>query len=340
MSDRKVIAIDGMGGDHAPEAILKGLGQFSCSDVHFLIYGDSSVLAKYEKYLKNGVSYEFRHADSAITADMDVMSLLKVGKNSSMGLAVQAVKSGEAMAVVSAGNTGLYMALSKIILKTIDGVDRPAIASILPRRGGKTVCLDLGANAECSVRNLTDFAILGEALARVVFGKEDVSIALLNIGSENAKGNRLVKQTSEVLAKVFPNYVGFVEGNDITTGNVDVIVADGFTGNVFLKTIEGTAKYIASEMKDALTGSFLSKLGALLLLPALSKLKKKMDPRLYNGAILLGLNGVAVKSHGGTDAVGFANAVKFTLNVLNDNMFDRINEQLAKCKHHFEVEEK
>jgi len=178
MSNRKVIAIDSMGGDNAPVAILKGLGQISESGVHFLIYGNESVLSQHKLYLKQ-VSYEIRHTDAVVSSEMDVMSLLKVGKNSSMGQAIQAVKSGEAMAVVSTGNTGLYMALAKIVLKTINGIDRPAIASILPGKCGRTVCLDLGANAECSVRNLTDFAILGEALARVVFSKENVSIALL-----------------------------------------------------------------------------------------------------------------------------------------------------------------
>ena len=339
-SGRQVIAIDAMGGDNAPESVLKGLSQFKGADVHFLIFGDSEVLKKYESDFLNGVSYEIRHTAAVITGDMDVMSSLRAGKDTSMGLAIQSVKSGEASAVVSAGNTGLYMALSKIILKTIEGIERPAIGTLIPGTKGRTVCLDLGANAECNTKNLIDFAIMGEALARSVFEKDNVSIALLNIGSESGKGNRLVKQTSEILKKLFDNYVGFVEGDDINKGIVDVIVTDGFTGNVFLKTIEGTAKFIVSELKGALVDSFLSKIGALLALPSLSKLKKKLDPRLYNGAILLGLNGVVVKSHGGTDDVGFANAVRFTMNVLRENIFDRIRDQLEKSKIHCEVEEK
>ncbi len=339
-ADRQVIAIDSMGGDNAPEAILKGLSQFKGADSHFLIFGDSKVLEDRAKSLLEGVSYEIRHADSIITADMDVMSSLRTGKTTSMGLAIQAVKSGEASAVISAGNTGLYMALSKIILNTIEGIERPAIGTVIPGKKANTVCLDLGANAECSAKNLVDFAIMGEALARSIFGKEKISIALLNIGSEECKGNKLVKQTSEILKKLFDNYVGFVEGDDINKGVVDVIVTDGFTGNVFLKTIEGSAKFIVSELKDALAGSFLSKIGALLALPSLSKLKKKLDPRLYNGAVLLGLNGVVVKSHGGTDDVGFANAVKFTMSVLRKNIFDRIRVQLDKSKLHYEAEEK
>jgi len=337
-SGRQVIAIDGMGGDNAPEAVLKGLSQFKGEDFHFLIFGDSEVLEKCGKDLLEGVSHEIRHVDAVITSDMDVKSSLRTGKNTSMGMAIQAVQSGEASAVISAGNTGLYMALSKIILKTIEGIERPAIGTIIPGKKANTVCLDLGANAECSVRNLVDFAIMGEALARSVFEKENVSVALLNIGSEECKGNKLVKQTSEILGNLFDNYVGFVEGDDINKGVVDVIVTDGFTGNVFLKTMEGAAKFVVSELKDSLADSLLSKIGALLALPALSKLKKKLDPRLYNGAVLLGLNGVVVKSHGGTDDVGFANAVRFTINVLRQNIFDRIRAQLEKSKSHYEAE--
>ena len=336
--NRQVIAVDGMGGDNAPESVLGGLSRFRGSDVHFLVFGDSEVLKRYEGTYLGGVSYEIRHADAVITGDMDVVSSLRTGKNTSMGLAIQAVKSGEASAVISSGNTGLYMALAKIILKTIDGIDRPAIGTVIPGKKANTVCLDLGANAECSTKNLIDFAIMGEALARSVFERENVSIALLNIGTEEGKGNKLVKQTSDILKKLFDNYVGFVEGDDINKGIVDVIVTDGFTGNVFLKTIEGTARFITSELKEALADSFLSKVGALLALPSLSKLKKKLDPRLYNGGILLGLNGIVVKSHGGTDDVGFANAVKFTMNVLKRSIFDRIRDQLEKSKLHYEVE--
>ena len=338
--DRQVIAIDGMGGDNAPEAVLKGLSQFRDSSFHFLIFGNKEVLEGHAKNLLDGVSYEIRHTDAVVAADMDVMSSLRTGKNTSMGMAIQAVKSGEAAAVVSSGNTGLYMALSKIVLNTIEGIDRPAIGTVIPGRKANTVCLDLGANAECSVKNLVDFAIMGEALARSVFEKENISIALLNIGSEECKGNKLVKHTSEILKKLFDNYVGFVEGDDINKGIVDVIVTDGFTGNIFLKTMEGSAKFIVSELKESLAGSFLSKIGALLALPSISRLKKKLDPRLYNGAILLGLNGVVVKSHGGTDDVGFANAVRFTMNVLRRNIFDRIRDQLEKSKLHYEAEAK
>ena len=332
--ERKVIAIDGMGGDNAPESVFKGLARVEFSDVHFIIFGDEGVLSKYVGLLPKNLSYEIRHTSEVITSDMEVMTALRTGKKSSMGLAVQAVKNKEAMAVVSSGNTGMYMALAKIILGTMEGIDRPAIASVLPTRKQPTVCLDLGANAECDEKNLLDFAILGEAVARSAFDKKDVKIALLNIGSEDAKGSRLVKKTSESLKKICKGYVGFVEGDDICKGNVDVIVTDGFTGNVALKTMEGTAKFVASELKGSLAKSWLSKLGILFCLPALNKLKKKMDPRLYNGAIIVGLNGVVVKSHGNSDEIGFANAVEFTINLLRNKMFDRIIEQLDESELH------
>ncbi|MDR2781121.1 MAG: phosphate acyltransferase PlsX [Holosporaceae bacterium] len=335
---KKIIAIDGMGGDNAPEAVFEGLSRFCASGFHFIVFGNDVVLKKYASSLPCGTSYEIRHTDIAVTAEMDVMSSLRLGKDSSMGLAIRAVRDGEASAVVSSGNTGLYMALAKIILKTIDGINRPAIASTIPGKKGKTVCLDLGANSECTVKNLVDFAIMGEALARSIFDKNEVRIALLNIGTENAKGSRLVKKTAEILKKLFENYVGFVEGNDLCKGNVDVIVTDGFTGNVALKTIEGTAKYIVSELKDVLSGSMLSKVGSLMAASSLRTLKNKLDPRLYNGAILLGLNGVVVKSHGNSDDVSFANAVKFTIDILKNNIFDRIQEQLEKSKIHYASE--
>ena len=333
--ERKVLAIDGMGGDNAPRVVLGGLSKHGGSKSHYIIFGNKEVLERYISLFPRDVSYEIRHSNVAVTADMDVLSSLRSGKNSSMGLAIQAVQSVEAKAVVSSGNTGLYMALAKIILKTIETIDRPAIASVIPGKNGKIIFLDLGANSECSIKNLLDFAIMGEALARSVFNKNDVKLALLNIGTEEVKGSRLVKKTAEILKKLFDGYVGFVEGDDLCKGNVDVVITDGFTGNIALKTIEGTVKYIISELKDSLAGSFLAKMGALLAMPAINSFRKKLDPRLYNGAILLGLNGVVVKSHGNSDEIGFANAVKFTIDILENNIFDRIREQLEKSKIHY-----
>ncbi|MBR1734010.1 MAG: phosphate acyltransferase PlsX [Alphaproteobacteria bacterium] len=338
-TNSKFIAIDAMGGDNAPESVIKGISRFDKnSGCHFIIFGDENKIAPYKKLIPSNVSHEFRHTDIVITSDMEVMSALRLGKKSSMGLAIQSVQSGESVAVISSGNTGLYMALAKIILKTIEGIDRPAIATLIPGRNGKSICLDLGANAESDVKNLVDFAIMGEALARSIFDKEDVKVSLMNIGSEEVKGNRLVKRTSEILKKLFDNYVGFVEGDDFNKGNVDVIVTDGFTGNIALKTMEGVAKFISCELKDTINQGFLAKLGSLIASPALLALKKKMDPRLYNGAILIGLNGIVVKSHGNSDEIGFENAVKFTLNILNRDIFNRIRDLIDKSKLHDVVE--
>ncbi|MDR0580774.1 MAG: phosphate acyltransferase PlsX [Holosporaceae bacterium] len=332
LSNKENIAIDGMGGDNAPAAVFSGLSKCCTPNFHYIIFGNGSILKKYALLLPKDMSYEIRHTDVIVTGDMDVLSSLRSGKDSSMGLAIRAVQSGEARAVISSGNTGLYMALAKVLLKMIESIDRPAIASVIPGLNGKMVFLDLGANAACTVKNLLDFAIMGEALARSVFNKQDVKLALLNIGTEESKGSGLVKKTSEILKKLFSNYVGFVEGNDLSKGNVDVVVTDGFTGNVALKTMEGTAKYLVAELKNSLSSSFFSRASALFALPSINSFRKKLDPRRYNGAILLGLNGIVVKSHGNSDDVGFANAVGFTVNILQNNIFDRIREQLEKSK--------
>lgn len=334
----KVIAIDSMGGDNAPLSVIKGVSRIDVSGCHFIIFGDEARLEPYKSLIPSHVSHEFRHTDVVITSEMEVMSAIRMGKKSSMGLAIQAVQSGEAAAVVSSGNTGLYMALAKIILKTIEGIDRPALATVIPGKNGSSVCLDLGANAESDVKNLVDFAIMGEALARSIYNKDDVKVSLLNIGSEDVKGGRLVRRTSEILKKLFDNYVGFVEGDDFSKGDVDVIVTDGFTGNVALKTMEGTAKFIACEIKRFINESMWAKVGALLARPALLNLKARMDPRLYNGAILVGLNGVVVKSHGNSDEVGFENAVKFTMDILNKDIFNRIRHLIDKLKLHEAIE--
>ncbi|MDR3156291.1 MAG: phosphate acyltransferase PlsX [Holosporaceae bacterium] len=327
---RHVIAVDAMGGDCGPESVVCGLSGFASPSLHFIVFGDAEKIHRYASGLPSGLSYEIRHTDIAVTGNMDVMSSIREGKRSSMGLAIQSVMEKEAMAVVSSGNTGLYMALAKIILKTIEGIDRPAIASVIPGKAGRAIFLDLGANAECDLKNLVDFAIMGEVLARSVFNKNSAGVALLNIGAEDTKGSRLIKKTAEILKETIDNYVGFVEGNDLCSGNVDVVVTDGFTGNVALKTMEGTAKYLVGEVKEAIRNDLLSTIGSLLMKSTITSLKNKMDPRLYNGAILVGLNGVVVKSHGNSDAIGFANAVSFTINILKNNIFDKIKKLLDR----------
>ena len=247
-----------------------------------------------------------------------------------MGMAVDAVAKGQASAVISAGNTGAYMALSKILLKTLDGIDRPAIPAILPTIKGKTVVLDLGANIDCTPENLVQFALMGEAFARQLLDIEHPSVGLLNVGSEELKGNATVQAAAQLL-KNFPdlNFQGFVEGDDITSGKTDVVVTDGFSGNIALKSIEGAARLIRHFLKESLSGSLRGKLGYIIAKPAFQQVQVKSDPRMYNGAVFLGLKGIAVKSHGGTDFVGFANAIGVAISMIQHNFIKNVEERLS-----------
>ena len=250
-----------------------------------------------------------------------------------MRLAIDAVAAGEVQGVVSAGNTGALMALAKIVIKTLPEIDRPALAAITPSARGDVVMLDLGANIACDSRNLIEFAIMGDAFARAVLGLPAPSIGLLNVGSEELKGDSRVRQAAEVLrADIGINFHGFIEGHDIAAGTVDVVVTDGFTGNVALKTGEGALKLMRSLLKDVFTSSIPARLGYLLARPALDRLREWMDPRRYNGAILLGLNGVVVKSHGGTDAMGFAHAVDVAMDMVTHGFTQQIRTSLARLK--------
>lgn len=327
--ENKTVAIDVMGGDNAPEEIVKGLKAFMSSGPSFLLFGDKNKIEPLVKEHLAGMSkIEIVHSESYIPSDLPVMSALRLAKTSSMGMAIQAVKDNRADVAVSAGNTGVLMALSKIILKTINGVDRPALAATIPGRFGKSIVLDLGANAECSVRNLVEFSIMGEALARAIFMKENPSVALLNIGSENIKGSQLVKNSAELLSEFFENYVGYIEGNQLVDGEVDVVVTDGFSGNIALKSIEGTAKLILEEFKTIFKSSFLSKVAAAILMKSLKNFSNKYNPKLHNGAIFLGLNGLVVKAHGNSDALAIEHAIRFATDILRSNILERIRSQL------------
>jgi glycerol-3-phosphate acyltransferase PlsX len=274
---------------------------------------------------------EIRHTDEAITNDQKVSSALRAGRNSSMRLAINAVGSGEAAGVISAGNTGALMAMAKFVLKTLPGIDRPAIAGYYPTQRGESVMLDLGANVDCDADNLVQFAVMGEVFARNVLGLENPSIGILNVGAENLKGNEAVKKASAMLQETsLPiKFHGFIEGDDISAGIVNVVVTDGFTGNIALKASEGTAKMFGEFLKQALSESLISKFGALLASNALKKFKMKVDPRRYNGAMFLGLNGICIKSHGGTDALGFANAIHVAEELITHSFNDRIKEDYA-----------
>jgi len=335
LSNVMTLAIDAMGGDHAPAMIIEGLSicKTKLPGVHYLLVGDERQLEPllFERPDVKEVCTVL-HTDEVVTNDDKPAVALRNRRNSSMRLAINAVKKGEAAGVISAGNTGALMAMAKFALRTLPGIDRPAIATYLPHMHGGSVMLDLGANVECDADNLTQFAVMGEVYARNVLKLEKPKVGILNIGEEDLKGNDSVKQAHAILRNtpLDIDFYGFVEGDDIGKGTVDVVVTDGFTGNVALKTAEGTAQLLGYFLKEALTSSFLGKIGALIAKPALMNFKKKMDPRRYNGAMFLGLNGICVKSHGGTDALGFANAVQVAHDLVHHGFNDLIKEDLER----------
>ena len=329
MSGTLTIALDAMGGDEAPEMVVGGadIARVHHPDAHFLLFGDERrldpLLASHADLAR--VS-KVRHTDKEIAPADKPSQALRVGRRSSMWLAIEAVRAGEADAVVSAGNTGALMAMARFMLGTLPGIDRPAIISIFPTMRGETCVLDLGANAECDADALVQFAVMGAAFARIVLGRARPLVGLLNIGVEELKGNEAVKAAGQLLkgADLPMEFYGFVEGDDIASGAVDVIVTDGFTGNVALKTAEGTARLYSEFLAAAFGRSIASRLGYLLARTALAALQERMDPRFYNGAMFLGLNGIAVKSHGGTDATGFASAIGVTVDMVSENIGAKI----------------
>jgi glycerol-3-phosphate acyltransferase PlsX len=319
-----------MGGDAAPEVVIDGLELAAerHPDARFLLVGDEARVGGALALRKRAAKVcSLRHAPEVISGDLKPTAALRM-RGSSMRIAIDAVAAGEAAGIVSAGNTGALMALAKIIIKTMPEIDRPALAAIGPSARGDVVLLDLGANVQCDARNLVEFAIMGDAFARVALGLTMPSIGLLNVGSEELKGDDRVRAAAEILrdSHVGAQFRGFIEGHDITAGTVDVVVTDGFTGNVALKTGEGALKLMRDLLRQVFTSSVPARLGYLLARPALDRLREWMDPRRYNGAILLGLNGVVVKSHGGTDALGFAHAVDVAMDMVTHGYNDRIRD--------------
>lgn len=340
-----IVAVDAMGGDHAPDSVVAGLklAEKKYSDVHFKIFGDEEKVKPYlKKYALDAGRYDFVHTPDYVASDEKPSAAVRTGRKSSLWMAISAVKSGDASAVVSSGNTGALMAFSKLILGTMSGIHRPAIVTILPTRYGECVVLDLGANAECSARNLVEFAVMGDAYCRSVLKRDEPTIGLLNIGSEDIKGRDEIREAAQILRESALNsqFKGFVESDDIALGTVDVFVTDGFTGNIALKAIEGTARLIVNLLKDVSAGSIMSKLGFLLALPSLKRLKKKMDPGRYNGAMLVGLKGISIKSHGGADAFSFANAVGVAVDSVRHDMLGSIAKQMAEINFLDEEKEK
>ncbi|EFG83548.1 phosphate acyltransferase PlsX [Novacetimonas hansenii] len=328
------LAIDGMGGDGGPEVVVAGLA--IAADRHpsakILLIGDENRLrALLAQHPRAAAICTIRPAGSAISMEMKPTAALRV-RDSSLRLSMDAVANGEAMGVVSAGNSGAMLALAKIVIKTLPGISRPAMAAISPTTKGDVVMLDLGANVACDWRNLVEFAVMGEAFAKAVLGLPAPTIGLLNVGSEELKGDERLRQAAEVLrgSPLARQFHGFVEGHDITAGTTDVVVTDGFTGNVALKTGEGALKMAFTLLRQVFSSGLLGKIGYLLVRPGLERMKEWLDPRRYNGAVFVGLNGVVVKSHGGTDAEGFASAVDVAVDMVTHDFNAGIRDQLSR----------
>ena len=345
MQNDLVISLDGMGGDHAPQIVVEGahLARERYPQAKFIIFGDETKIRPLiKKYEGLEAVMDVHHTPDKITSHDKPSIALRSGRNSSMRLAINAVGRGEAHCVVSAGNTGALMAMAKFVLKLLPGITRPAIATSMPTRvpGHGVVMLDLGANVTCSPENLLEFAVLGGVFSREILKISEPRIGLLNIGAEAVKGHDVVKEASELIsaaAHLPGKYIGFVEGDDIGMGTVDVVVTDGFTGNVTLKTIEGTAKLMASLVKQAFQSSWLMKVGLVLCLPgilvalpAFLALKKRVDPRSYNGAGMIGLKGLCIKSHGSTDGIGFAHAIGVAADMAIIKFNEKVAEELAQ----------
>ena len=329
------LALDAMGGDNAPRQVVRGmdLARERFPALRFVVVGDESKIAPLiARNARLAANCTIRHTVDVITDADKPSQALRRGANSSMRLAIDAVRDGEAQGVVSAGNTGALLALAKFVLKTLPGLDRPAITGFFPTDKGETVMLDLGANIDCDADNLIQFAVMGTAFARVVLGVARPRVALLNVGAEEPKGHDAIRTAAETLrATDSPamEFTGYVEGNDILAGRTDVVVTDGFTGNVALKTVEGTAKLITVFLRGAFRHSLMSRLGYVLARGAIAALRERIDPRIYNGAMFVGLNGIVVKSHGGADAMGFASAIGVAHDMASGKINDRIIEDLA-----------
>lgn len=326
MSDTLTIALDAMGGDHGPSVVVPAALDYLKKDteVELILVGREDAIREQLPGADLPPRMHIQHASQEVGMDELPSRALRGKKDSSMRVAINLVNDGVADACVSAGNTGALMATARFVLKTLPHVDRPAIITALPSIDGRSWVLDLGANVDCSADHLFQFAVMGAELVSAVEGVEHPSVGLLNIGQEEIKGSDQIKRAHELLSASQLNYIGYVEGDDIFTGNVDIIVTDGFVGNVALKSSEGVAKMIRHFMKAEFTRNLLTKLAALVVLPVLNSLRRRIDPRRYNGAPLVGLRGVVVKSHGGTDKVGFAAAIAIAKKEAQADVANRI----------------
>ena len=337
MSETITISVDAMGGDNAPRAPLHGARLLlrERPNARFIFHGREDAIAPLiAEFPELAPVSEIRHSETAITMDDKPSQALRKGRGkSSMWAAIQSVKDGEAAVAISGGNTGALMAMATFCLKPMEGISRPAIAAIWPTLRSDIIVLDVGATIGADARQLVDFSILGAALARALFDTESPSIGLLNVGVEEAKGNEWVKDAGKILSEspgAGFTYKGFVEGDDLGKGTVDVVVTEGFTGNVALKTAEGTARQVGTYLRDAMKSSLWSKIGALFASQALNAIRSKMDPRTVNGGVFLGLNGVVIKSHGGTDEIGYRSALDLAYDMARNNLIAKIGEGMSR----------
>ncbi len=327
------IAVDAMGGDGSPKKIIDGIihNHSLNKDVFYKIFGMSSDITNLIGNRIDKNNFEIVNSKETVKSTDSPLEGAKRGKNTSMWLAIESVKNKESDIIISAGNTGALLVISKLNLKMLENIDKPALSALWPNQIGMSVVLDLGANIECSSKNLVDFSIMGASLYRSLYPEDEPKVALLNIGSEEFKGNDTIKETFQSLSsnnKLDFDFAGFIEGNQLMDGKVNVIVSDGFTGNVALKTAEGTANFITGELKKVLQGSFLGKISSFLNFYNLKKFKKRLDPRLYNGAIFIGLDSPVVKSHGGTDYLGFSNSLTVCKKIVKGNLISKIKDNI------------
>ncbi|MDB3891962.1 phosphate acyltransferase PlsX [Alphaproteobacteria bacterium] len=329
------MALDAMGGDNAPDSVIFGADMLKgrAPQIDMVFFGDEKRITPLLQQTDHLQDAEVIHTDDAVSSVDTASQAVRRGKTTSMWLAIAAVAKGNADAVVSAGNTGALMAMSKLQFRTMPGVTRPAIAGFFPTEKEIMCMLDLGANLECDEENLIQFAIMGQAFFHSLTDKINPSVALLNVGAEEQKGHEYLRLAAQELSdqRLGVNYQGFVEGSDLVNGDVDVVVTDGFSGNIALKTAEGVASMFAMLLRRSFKSTLMSKLGYLLARSALKKLRVKIDPRHYNGAVFLGLNGIAVKSHGGTDATGFANAVQVAVDLVEHGFIPDVSSAIAKA---------
>ncbi|MFL2903119.1 MAG: phosphate acyltransferase PlsX [Candidatus Pelagibacter sp.] len=333
MIDLIKIAVDAMGGDGSPKKIIDGiiLNHKKNKNNFYKIFGDEKKIFSLINKNLGKEYYEIIHTDNSVKSIDSPLEAAKRGKDTSMWLAIESVKNNEADIVISAGNTGALLVISKLNLKMIDNIDKPALSALWPNKKGMSVVLDLGANIDCSSKNLLDFSIMGASLYTSLYPNDIPNVALLNIGSEELKGNETIKETYKILHDKKSNnydFAGYIEGNELMNGKVNVIVSDGFTGNVALKTAEGTANFITSELKKTMSSTIIGKISSLLNISNLKKFKKRLDPRLYNGAIFIGLDSPVVKSHGGTDYVGFANSLDVCHRIVKGNLIEKIKSNI------------